>query len=471
MSQNRSAFAVTCLLAFACSTTHADDLRTEATAGLKKAVTFFHEHVARQGGYVWNYSADLKLREGEGKASSTTIWIQPPGTPAVGMAILKAYERTGDTYYLNVARDAGTALVQAQLHSGGWNDGVYFDPETRKKYAYRVDGPASKKAKNISTFDDNRSQSAVRFLARLDKAEAFKNETIHRVVLGALDAILSAQHANGAWSQVWDGPVAQDAAKDLHASFPADWPREYPGGDYWWHYTLNDNDMADTIEALLECAAIYNDDRYRAAAIRGGQFLIRAQLPEPQPAWAQQYDKQMHPAWARKFEPPAVSGSESQRVMLTLCRLYRETGDEQFLKPIPPAIAWMRRSLLPDGQLARFYELQTNKPLYFTADYKLVYKDNDLPTHYGFKVKADLEKLEAAYLVAKLGGRAKRDAPGDVLQPPSDAKVREVLAAMDERGAWVERGTLKYHKVDGLIISCETFIKNVEQLSRFVSRP
>jgi hypothetical protein len=59
---------------------------------------------------------------------------------------------------------------------------------------------------------------------------------------------------------------------------------------------------------------------------------------------------------------------------------------DQFLEPIPRAIEYLRRSRLPDGRLARFYELKTNKPLYLTrGDYQLTYSDANMPTHYSFK--------------------------------------------------------------------------------------
>ncbi len=105
-----------------------------------------------------------------------------------------------------------------------------------------------------------------------------------------------------------------------------DWPRVFPGDNYSGFYTLNDNTMSDMIVTMLDAWDIYGDKRYLDAAIRGGEFFLRAQLPEPQPGWAQQYDQQMHPAWARKFEPPAVSGGESQGVMNTLILLYRRTA-------------------------------------------------------------------------------------------------------------------------------------------------
>ena len=51
---------------------------------------------------------DVRLfREGEGRANETTVWVQPPGTPSIGMAFLDAYEATGDPTYLEAARRAG----------------------------------------------------------------------------------------------------------------------------------------------------------------------------------------------------------------------------------------------------------------------------------------------------------------------------------------------------------------------------
>ena len=118
--------------------------------------------------------------------------------------------------------------------------------------------------------------------------------------------------------------------------------------------------------------------------LKFGDFLILAQLPEPQPAWAQQYNHELQPIWARKFEPPAIAGRESEDAIETLLYLTEVTGEKRFLEPIPRSIAWLKRSQLPDGQIARFYELSTNTPLYFVKDtYELTYDDSNLPTHYG----------------------------------------------------------------------------------------
>ncbi len=64
--------------------------------------------------------------------------------------------------------------------------------------------------------------------------------------------------------------------------------------------------MTETLAAAHE---IYRDDKCLAAIRRLGDFLLLAQMPEPQPAWAQQYHYDMQPAWARKFEPPRSRGT------------------------------------------------------------------------------------------------------------------------------------------------------------------
>ncbi|MEZ5299894.1 MAG: hypothetical protein R3F11_04380 [Verrucomicrobiales bacterium] len=69
-------------------------------------MSFFHNNAATHGGYVYLYSADLSLRQAEGIPGPDTIWVQPPGTPAVGEAFLDAYEATGSPEAKEAALDA-----------------------------------------------------------------------------------------------------------------------------------------------------------------------------------------------------------------------------------------------------------------------------------------------------------------------------------------------------------------------------
>jgi hypothetical protein len=476
----KSSFLLAIGLLFAGSTVQAaeDDLPDAAAKALRRGVEFFHQKVAKHGGYVYLYSADLAKSEGEGVTGPDTIWVQPPGTPAVGSALVEAYQRTGDPACLAAAKDAGEALIRGQLRSGGWSSSIDFAPAVRAKQAYRVDEPLPKKRQfNVSTFDDDKTPAALRCLMQLDQALDFKDERVREATQFALDSVLKVQFPNGAWAQGFEeipDPAQHPVRK---ASYPDDWPRTYPGGKYWWFYTFNDNNISRTIETLLLADKIYDDPRYRAAALKVGDFILLAQMPDPQPAWAQQYDFDMHPVWARKFEPPAISGGESQQLIDTLMDLYIETGDRKYLEPIPRAIAYLKQSQLPDGRLARFYELQTNKPLYFVRNtYELTYSDADLPTHYGFQVGNSLVKLQRRYdevsqwtpqQLEKERHKTRTDKASSLEQ-----RVREIIAAQDDRGAWVENGRLKYHGQGDdttRVISSATFIKHVDTLGRYLA--
>jgi hypothetical protein len=221
---------------------------------------------------------------------------------------------------------------------------------------------------------------------------------------------------------------------------------------------------------------IYRDDRFRRALERLGAFLLLAQMPEPQPAWAQQYTFDMHPAWARKFEPPAVAGSESEDVVETLVFLHGVTGDRRLLDAAAPALAWMRRSLLPDGRLARFYELRTNRPLYLTRDtYELTHQDDRLPTHYSFAKRPRLEALERHLAAAREGTTtAETDPSLETLRRDAE----RIVEALDDEGRWLATddgkpwpaGRAVTGDADGdAVISSRVFSRNLARLAAFVT--
>lgn len=454
-------------------------LRTQAAAGLKKAAEFFVDQVSTEGGYLYSYSADLSRREGERKATQSMVWVQPPGTPSVGMALLEAWQATGDRFYLDAARRAAECLVRGQLASGGWTYEIDFNPKVRSKIAYRV-APSNPTGFNVTNFDDNTTQAALRLLMRVDRAlgEAGEpSQAIGEAAKYALASILAAQYPNGAWPQRYSAPPDASGFPIKRASYPESWSRTWPNTKYNGHYTFNDSAMCDVIDVMLEAWRLYDDSRYRAAAERGGDFILLAQMPEPQPAWAQQYDADMHPAWARKFEPPSITGGESQQVLKTLLQLAGETGDQKYLQPIPRAIEYLESSRLADGRVARFYELKTNRPLYFTRDYQLTYSDADMPTHYSFKLSANLDNLRRQYeKLRSAPARSKPKSKSAKVDPPGRdliAKTRQALASLDAGGRWVEQGRLKTAAAAGAgdepVIKSATFIANVKTLSQFLA--
>ena len=468
-------------LALICSPAIAKDIPAKKVSkSLRRGVDYFRKHVSTEGGYLWRYAADFNQREGEIPASATTIWVQPPGTPFVGEAYLEVYNFTRDGYYLKAAQETGYALLQGQLQSGGWDYRIVFDSKERQGYAYRVDQKNSKikKQRNVTTLDDNTTQAALSFLMRLDRALDFQDAKIHEAAQFALKSLLEAQYPNGAWPQRFSQPPNPADYPVKKASYPSDWSREYVKKDYRGHYTFNDNAIADMVELMFLAADIYNEPKYFSAAERAGDFILLAQMPEPQPGWAQQYSVDMHPVWARKFEPPAITGGEGQGVMQTLLRLYEQTGKKKYLAPLPRALDYYRNSQIADGQLARFYELKTNQPLYFTKDYQLTYSDADMPTHYGFKSGSRLDRITEEFTELKKNGPpAKKKSRNKKQRTPRltdnlSAEVERIIQQQNEKGAWVVPAQERKRSnipAGAPSIDCRTFVRNITLLARYLA--
>lgn len=470
----------------------AEPSREDVLAAMRRAASFYTERVATEGGYHFFYAEDLSYGRSEHGEGPTQVEYQREGTPLVALAYLDAYDATGDRLFLDAARKAGGAYVRGQLCSGGWDYSVELDPAKRSKYQYRADGNCKPDAAGVTNLDDNVTQSAIRVMMRLDRALGFQDKAIHESTRFALDKLVDAQYPIGAWPQRFSAPPDHAKFPVKRASYPETWPRTWPGPVYQQHYTFNDNSLSDAIDVMLEAARIYGERRYLASAEKGGQFILLAQMPEPQPAWAQQYDVDMHPAWARVFEPPSVTGGESIGIMRTLMLLYRETGDAKYLEPLPRALAYLKRSVLPpssedvevrrrfDGPvLARFYELRTNRPLYITKGsrvavpelgsrmvdgYELSYDDRSVISHYSVLVSgAPLAALEQDYIAVRSLDAASRRRPEKLtgLSPWSERPqqqqsranlaeaARELIASMDPRGGWLTEGSIG--KADRLV--------------------
>jgi PelA/Pel-15E family pectate lyase len=458
--------------------------RVEIERALRKAVEFYWKKVSTQGGYHYYYAEDLSYGRSEHGEGPTQIEVQREATPIVGLAFLRAWDATGDRFYLDAARAAANALILGQHCSGGWDYIIEFDPEKRKKYPYRADNNcgAPNAGQHYTTLDDNVTQAAARLLMRVDRELKFEDKKIHEAAMFSLDQLTKAQYPNGAWPQRYYQFADPARFPVKKASYPDSWSRTWPGPDYRFLYTFNDNTISDLIDMFLEAWRVYDEERFRRVAEKGGEFILLAQMPEPQPAWAQQYDVEMHPAWARAFEPPSITGGESQGIIRTLLVLYRETGDKKYLEPARRALDYLKRSVLPrvenpsearrrirtgEPVLARFYELKTNRPLYITKGtrvsvlgrgttnmdgYQLSYSDESVITHYAVLISgAQLGEIEAEYqrLLSADPTTLRRPIKLRGLSPWSEGSRESrqpdtgaIIAKMDARGAWVEEGNI-----------------------------
>ena len=163
-------------------------------------------------------------------------------------------------------------------------------------------------------------------------------------------------------------------------------------------------------------------------------------------------------------------------MIATLLEVSLSTADQRYLAPIPRALDYLEASLLPNGRLARFYELETNTPLFFTRSYELTYDDSDLPTHYSFTVSSRLQKLRRDYdalckfspdeRIAAAAHASDFRAP---VKKVSEKVVRTIIDAMDDRGAWVTNDGLRYHKQPGPVIDMRVAASHLTTLAAFLS--
>ena len=438
----------------------------EVTAALRNATDYLNA-ISVEGGYRRD-----ALDPGEADDSETLnlVWVESPGTPQVGEALLAAWAATGHERHLDAAAAAADALVRGQLESGGWDRGITFDPDERDLWAYRVGGAKVEETRHMSTmFANDTTPGALRFLiAFLDVADEHEGDLntdeIHEAVLYGLDRIIDAQYPNGAWPQRFLGELEEDGTGDREPGrIPDDWPREWLRETYIHHYTLNDEAIGNCIRTLLAAWKWSGEGRFLKAAREGGKFLIAAQFPEPQAGWAQQYNFDMEPAWARPYEPPAVASRESAEAVRVLLELYVATEEEQFIEPIPAFIDWIEDSAIAPDTWARYYEPRTNRPIYGDRDGHIYYDRDDigqeLANDYGWEDNFDIVKTIALYEAVLEGGHdAFRNGwrPGNA--PPEARQIEAILDDQDEEGRWLTDGR----------IEIATFVANMEALAAYL---
>jgi len=488
---------------------------------LQKAAKYMDSEVAVNGGYVWYYSEDLSQYFGESPSRKSEIWTygeREGGTPSAGHLYLDVYEATGDEIFLNYAKKAANALIAGQHWSGGWHYMIDFERVGTQEW---YDNVASQQAQGMEewrynflncTFDDGATTEPIMFLLRLYMKTL---DPAYKAALDrGLDFIMEAQYPNGGWPQHY--PLDDERT-------PAGFPK-YPA-----YYTLNDGVLRDNVSTLLEAYEALGDERYLESAKKGGDFLMVAQGPKEQAGWAEQYDMDLKPAWARTHEPPGFMPRETLESIYTLEKLFLFTGDRRFLRPIEDAFDWLEKVKLEDlGDAYVFPRYiapgMDNLPVRRidlideprTEEGYLRYKfftDPDseyasLPGEIGEKSILRVRKAKEIYSIVKKVSEEDRFAmyqeyykglmphqidrqfhSGDesFKKPETpdkvkDSEVMEILESVNENGIWIEpirvldkRITMeKSHERDMLMeipgISFETYSANMRTLAHWIEQ-
>jgi PelA/Pel-15E family pectate lyase len=431
----------------------ADAARSPAAEALLTATEALR-FLAPNGGFAGHYDLQSGMawgRVGEPMVPGTVLIRPPASTQEVGSCFLRAHRITGAPLFWDAAKQAGNAIACSQGRYGGWA-AVAHRNETCGPHGGSQDDV-------IETLDDGASQSAVRFLMDLAAAQATKTDRppfwLADGIGRGLDFFLTAQDENGGW------------------------PQQYPKSDeddYSNYATLNDGVVTEVISTLLHAYRQTGHKRYRSAAKRGGDFLLKAQGPPSQPAWAQQYDDKLRPAAARAFEPAAYGSEETGFAMNALLDLYAATGDDRFLKGLAAARDWLERSTIRPGTWARLYEIGTNRPIYGDHDGKVHYTLAEISEERraGYRWEGafpSVTRALARYQALRGGGREGLRRQTEALEREAHrqsheealARVPELVSSVRPGQGWIDNGIVD---TNTFIENCRTILNALETATR-----
>jgi PelA/Pel-15E family pectate lyase len=336
---------------------------------------------------------------------------QSPAAVRWGGDVLK---QKSEWYSSAEARAAADNILRYQSEAGAWPKNTdLLAPATAAALA------EVQKGGKANTIDNGATTLPMRFLALVSNATGEKK--YRDAVLRGVDYLLGAQYSNG--------------------GFPQFFPLRPKG--YYSRITYNDGAMIGALELLRDIASqrapfglIDAGRRGRAAdaVARGIDCILKTQFKQDGrlTVWCAQHDeKTLDPAWARSYEPPSLSGSESVGVVRFLMSI--EKPSPEVIAAIESAVAWFRQVPIrgqrlderrsPDGRKeriltpdpaappiwARFYELGSNRPLYMDRDSKTNYDfmkvSYERRSGYGYHSTAPASLLERDYPAwrAKLG--------------------------------------------------------------------
>lgn len=231
------------------------------------------------------------------------------------------------------------------------------------------------------TFDNEATSGELRVPARAFRITG--DERYRTAFIRGFDHILSAQYAGGGWPQF----------------FPL-------SNDYHRHITFNDGTMIRLMELLRD--AVHDSDfafldlERRAAATTavelGIECIIDCQVVVDgvRTVWCAQHDAQtLAPVQARSYELATLSGAESAGILRFLMSIERPSAD--VVRAVHAGASWFESTKIdgycyrrgktepaliedPSAPLlwARFYELETNRPVFSDRDGVVKYRIDEI---------------------------------------------------------------------------------------------
>jgi PelA/Pel-15E family pectate lyase len=308
-------------------------------------------------------------------------------------------------YATTEAQEVAASILQYQTPEGGWPKNT--DMTTPPSAEFLAEAKFDHRA---PTIDNGATTTQLAYLARVITAR--DDAALRAAFERGFDYLLAAQYESGGWPQYF--PLIKG---------------------YYAHITYNDDAMLRVLTVLREAAAgeppyacldATRRERAAAAVTKGVACILRTQVKQDGrlTGWCAQHDETTFaPAWARNFEPPSLSGNESVGLVRFLMAVKHPSPE--IIAAVEGAVTWLesvkvtglridetpgadgkrdRRAVAdPAGPVlwARFYELETNRPIYLGRDKVVHYDFNEIERErragYGYLGTWPAQLLEKDY--------------------------------------------------------------------------
>ena len=319
----------------------------------------------------------LKGRDGWNPKTADDKWLEKTKPDWQQVSWNDALRQPALWYQTDEAARIADQLLIYQKDNGGWEKNIDMAAMLTSQEKAAL---AAKKSDISETTIDNRSSyTQVEYLAKIITASLLKTSPPNNfpkykeAFNKGVDYVVSSQYENGGFPQFF--PLKKG---------------------YYTHITFNDDAMIGALDVLRDIAnkvddyKFVDDERRSKAAkavARVVPLILKLQIEQngKKTVWAQQYDEvTLKPAWARKYEPPCLTGNESVAV---LRYLMQEKRTPEIVAAIEAAVEWLKKNQLrgirwvrTNGEnavvkdnnapplWARYYEFDTMKPIFLGRD-------------------------------------------------------------------------------------------------------
>lgn len=298
----------------------------------------------------------------------------------------KLLSQSDDWYNTDEAIRIADNTLLFQRSWGGWPKNINM---ARHLTTDELQLVISEKSKKDATIDNGTTFPQLRYMAKIYKATGAK-QYLESFLLG-FDYLIEAQYENGGWPQFY--PLKEG---------------------YYTHITFNDDAMIGVMEFMQDISQKQPDfsfvddtrrDQANKAVAKGIEVLLKTQITVngKLTAWCAQHDEiTLKPANARSYELISISGKESIPIIEFLMK--QENPSNEIKTAIVSACQWLesvkitrhRLKYIPDSTAAegfnrvmindvdgsdlwaRFYTVETSKPLYVDRGGIICENYNDL---------------------------------------------------------------------------------------------